>query len=124
MNKISEYEWCSVWCDERDAKAGGASHRYMIIGPSDSGGGPLDNAPVFANVQFQHGPRLAPDSTRGALDDSLLAIAQDRLEAFQAGPFAHESNQAALDHIKAARKALSDRAEERRSRGVLGKNEK
>ena len=119
MRIVDTYEWGSVVADEHDPNAGGASHHYTVDEASPGIGCARQ---VFASVQFQHGPRKEADSVMGALDDHLLAISQDRLEAFQAGPFAHPSNQVALEHVKAARKALRDRAEERRARGVLGKN--
>ena len=99
--------------DARDPNAGGASHIYGI-----QYGGPSDTC----KIQFQHGPRTAPDSTPGIFDDDLLAIVQDRLEAFQAGPFACEENEAALDYIIGAREALGYRVARRIAKGVLGVN--
>lgn len=114
MHVVGRYEWAEVRANERDPNAGGASHEYRIA--LDEGGGTA--------ILFQHGPRSEATSIRGVLDEHLLMIVADRLEAFQAGPFAHPSNLDALDHVQAARKVLKERAEERRVRGVLGKNEK
>jgi len=101
--------------DEKDPQAGGASHKYGI-----QFGGPKDVCVIY----FQHGPRGLPDSTAGIFDDDLLAIAQDRLEAFQEGPFACEENAEALLSIVGARKALGRRVAARIAKGVLGANEK
>lgn len=102
--------------DERDPNAGGASHCFVISRP-----GAADNAQT---VQFQHGARSEPGSTAGAFDDDLLAILQDRLEAFQAGPFACPENGDALEHVKSARDALALRVARRLAQGVLGKNQR
>lgn len=99
--------------DERDPKAGNASHTYGI-----QTGGPAD----ITKIQFQHGARGEEGSTAGVFDDDLLAIVQDRMEGFQSGPFACDENQGCLDAIKAARAALGIRVARRMAKGVLGKN--
>ena len=114
MRHIGEYEWGNVYADKRDPNAGGASHHYRVY---------LDDGQV-CDVQFQHGPRLVEGSASGVLDEHLLMILRDRMEAFQKGPFAHPSNARALAYIEAASCALRERAAERRARGVLGKNER
>lgn len=101
--------------DARDPGAGNARHRYAI-----QFGGPKD----VCIIQFQHGARGLPDSKPGVFDDDLLAVLQDRMEAFQAGPFACDENAAALAHIRAAREALGGRVAARIAKGVLGANEK
>jgi hypothetical protein len=100
--------------DDRDPKAGNASHEYGI-----QWGGPKE----VTRVQFQHGPRGVVGSVPGVFDDDLLAIAQDRMEGFQTGPFACAENAEALEHIKAARAALGLRVARRIAQGVLGANE-
>lgn len=94
--------------------AGGAHHLYAVqaLGP------------VVVSLQFQHGPRAEGGSTIGIFDDDLLAIVQDRLIAFQAGPFSCDANAHALDAVMIAREALSERVVDRMARGVLGKNTK
>lgn len=101
--------------DERDPQAGGASHIYGI-----QWGGPKD----VTVIQFQHGARGAEGSMPGIFDDDLLAILQDRLEAFQAGPFACDENEEALEAVRRAREQLSNRVARRMAKGVLGANEK
>lgn len=96
--------------DEHDTNAGGASHLYGLQLPDQS----------VIKIQFQHGPRGESQSTLGLMEDDLLAILQDRLESFQAGPFACEQNDLALNYIKAARIFLAARVAERMKRGVLG----
>jgi len=117
MHKIDAYEWGEVWADKRDPNAGGASHYYCVLLTED-GADPAQ----FASVRFQQGPRNVATSLVGALDDHILAIVEDRLRGFQDGLFPCEANSEALRHIDAARVALRTRAEERRARGVLGKN--
>jgi len=99
--------------DARDPTCGNASHVYGIQ---------YDGGSV-CRIPFQHGPRLQEGSKPGVFDDDLLAVLQDRMEGFQAGPFACVENGVALEHIRAAREALSERVARRISQGVLGKNE-
>lgn len=101
--------------DAKDPKAGGASHDYGI-----QWGGPKE----ITRIQFQHGPRGNADSTPGVFDDDLLAIIEDRMSCFQAGPFACQENADALKGVQAARDALGRRVAARISKGVLGANEK
>lgn len=110
--------------DERDPNAGGASHYYCASIERECP--EEDESPTInvADIQFQHGPRNEHGSEPGIIDTVLLAIVADRLEGFQAGPFAHPLNSAAYVHVMAAIDALKDRAHERAARGVLGKNEK
>lgn len=98
--------------DAADPNAGGANHLYGI----QSGD--------LVRLQFQHGPRGEEESTPGIFDDDLLAIIEDRLASFQAGPFACEENQQALCAVRTARAALGLRAAARMAQGVLGRNEK
>jgi hypothetical protein len=101
-----------IICDDTDPKAGGASHHYQIkIGDVTVG-----------NVDFQHGPRGVDGKLTGCIDAALAAVLVDRLECFQAGPFAHESNARALTHVRDALDILRSRAAERKARGVLGAN--
>ena len=57
-------------------------------------------------------------------DDDLLAIVEDRMVSFQAGPFACQENADALSAIRTARYALGIRIARRISKGVLGLNQK
>jgi len=54
----------------------------------------------------------------GVTNEALLAIVIDRLEGFQAGPFACDENQLALDSAKASLEFLKMRTKERQARGV------
>lgn len=114
MHLVGEYEWGTVYTDEHDSNAGGASHDYVV---SLDGGGRCE-------IQFQHGPRKLDTSIQGILDEHLLMIVADRMRAFQDGPFSHPANASVLAHVEAASAALRERAEERRKRGVLGTNQK
>ena len=108
-------EFSVVALDEKDPNAGGASHQYAIPHPEHG---------VVATVQFQHGPRNAPGSVSGTFDGQLLDIVADRLECFQAGPFASEDNAEPLRLIRMAAALLNQRAVKRQARGVLGVNVK
>lgn len=99
--------------DDRDPKAGNASHEYGI-----QYGGPTE----VLRIGFQHGPRGEATSTAGVFDDDLLAVVEDRMTGFQTGPFACQENADALAHIQAAREALGLRVARRVKKGVLGAN--
>lgn len=60
------------------------------------------------------------DGINGVTMEDILAICVDRLEGFQAGPFASINNKLALEHIKAALVALDDRTADRIERNVHG----
>jgi hypothetical protein len=101
-------------CDAHDPNSGGASHEYMAtIGDRTA-----------ARIAFQHGPRHEPGSTPGITDAVLLVVLIDRLEGFQAGPYACVENDEQLFHLRAALDATQSRARERATRGVLGKNQR
>ena len=101
-----------IFADDIDPNAGGASHKYAIEISGE----------CVAEVHFQHGPRGIDGKLTGCIDSAILAIAIDRLECFQEGPFAHESNARALAHLRDAADILRSRAAERKGRGVLGQN--
>lgn len=90
---------------------GGACHEYLITMPD------VMRAPV--SISFQNGP-IAEVGVNGLTHEALLAILIDRLEHFQAGPYANDYNGAALSHLQSAAGALHDRTRERMSRNVEG----
>ncbi len=75
-------------------------------------------------IKFQKGPRNAPGSRDGVLDEDLLEIVRDRLASFQAGEFACHENAVALHYIEEALMWLNRRKEDRKERGVLGTYQK
>lgn len=95
---------------------GGANHHYKIA-LLDANGETID-------IKLQCGPRKEERSQHGIIDGDLLEIVRDRLKAFQAGPFASEYNEKALEHVEEALMWLNRRVEDRIERNVLGKNEK
>ena len=109
----SEPSPATIYADERDPNAGGASHSYRMVGADGT---------IYAEITYQHGPRNEPGSTAGIIDIHVLAVVRDRMRAFQAGPFACRENALALTAIEEAMMWLSRRADERAHRGVLGKN--
>lgn len=90
---------------------GGAHHSYVITGP--------DNR-ILGTVQFQKGGVKEAGGVNGVSNEVLLAVVADRLKCFQAGQFACQANQDALDGVQAALKAMADRTKERSDRGVEG----
>jgi len=113
-----------IWVTDQPG-AGGANHRYEITGfdtrsnPSSLDEQGYQTAYSRLVLLFQNGP-IGEVGVNGITHEALLAILIDRLEAFQAGPYANPYNAAALDHLRAAQMALHDRTRERMSRGVEG----
>lgn len=115
--------------------AGGACHEYTItaIPPecweSDADGGKtLDieksaSKRVGCKVQFQNGP-IAEAGVNGISGEALLAVVEDRLKCFQAGPYACRENALALTHLQEAMHWLHHRTRERVQRGVEGTSAK
>lgn len=102
--------------------AGGASHRYAIDGPTREIGG--ESAPAFrCDVRFQNGP-IKESGVNGITQEALLAVVEDRLASFQAGPFACRENAIALTKVQEAMLWLHKRTRDRQARGVEGTHEK
>lgn len=114
----------SIWAEE-ELGPGGAPHRYEIVGMFDRNPASVDCAARGTSrieIVFQHGG--VPDNgVNGVTIEALLAICIDRLEHFQRGPFPHDRNADALEHLKWAVVALHARTRERYRRGVEGKEE-
>jgi hypothetical protein len=73
-------------------------------------------------IQFQNGPISDPSDFNGWTNEALLAILLHRAEGFINGPFKHQANQDAFDHLYSAMIALKSRTLERAQRGVEGKH--
>lgn len=93
--------------------AGGACHQYAVIPAMES------DEDAFAAVHFQNGP-VKEVGINGCHNEDLLAIVIDRLECFQAGPFACDANHAAIVDLRSALKRLQQRTADRERRGVEG----
>lgn len=112
--------------DGPDAENGSGVHAYTAY--QDVGGSPFAERfgrkgrvlKTVAEIQFQHGPRLAEDSTPGVTEAVIYAILIDRLESFQAGKFACPENAEQLHHLRECLRITRERAEKRAARGVLG----
>lgn len=96
--------------------AGGACHKYGI----DVLGGESCSGPV---ISFQNGP-IAEAGVNGVSQEALLAIVEDRLLCFQAGPYACRENAVALTKLQEAMMWLQKRTRDRMARGVEGTSAK
>ena len=76
-------------------------------------------------IDWQSGPvnREAGEKPNGAFVEDVLDVSARRLEFYQESDFAHESNAKAIALIREAIGVLNERRDERKARGVLGKNE-
>lgn len=95
--------------------AGGACHEYEIR-IADPLGGSTKEA---VRISFQNGP-IAEHGVNGITQEALLAICIDRLQGFQAGPFACHYNDIALWKLEEALMWLQKRTRDRMDRGVEG----
>ena len=89
--------------------SGGACHRYLVTKDHIS----------LCFVKFQDGP-INDFGVNGCHNEDLLTIVMDRLECFQAGPYACEENDRALKKIEEGLGWLRYRTAERVRRGVEG----
>lgn len=109
--------------------AGGASHLYQVTGfntetnASDPFKARHGQPAEHSTVLFQNGP-IGESGVNGITQEALLAIVEDRLKCFQAGPYACRENALALTHIQEAMHWLHHRTRERLARGVEGTHEK
>ncbi len=106
-----------------EAGAGGAHHSYLISG-FDTATNPSDSEPnpaIGTGILFQNGP-IGEAGVNGITHEALLAILIDRLECFQAGPYASRYNQDALGALQYAQDRLLARTRERMARNVEGTN--
>ena len=103
---------------------GGANHQYVVVPHDTTITDIVMGHSNLAEINLQKGPRKQTDSQHGVIDTDLLEVVRDRMKAFQAGPFASEYNEKALEHIELALMYLNRRVEDRIERNVLGKNEK
>lgn len=107
--------------------AGGANHRYEVTGfdATDNASAITSKMPTAQMdglvILFQNGP-INEHGVNGVTQEVLLAIVADRLQSFQAGPFASDLNAKALEHVAAAQESLLSRTRERMARGVEGRN--
>lgn len=101
--------------------SGGAESHYKIDGPYERVQN-VGEIPAFhawrSDLRFQNGdPR---HGINGITNETLFAILEDRLAAFQAGPFPCLSNEQALLCVRTGLAALKARTAERIARGVEG----
>lgn len=119
MNKlitIQKREKLNEVCAIGTKGPGGAYHDYAVVS--------VATQEILAAVEFQKGPRNAPESRHGVIDSDLLEMVRDRLKAFQSGGYACEENAHALVHIEEALIWLNKRTEDRIERNVLGTMQK
>ena len=97
---------------------GGANHRYRILVIDRFGS---RNNTTY--IKFQKGA-VKDVGLNGISDEALLAVIRDRLASFQAGPFACNENESALELIDMAIGSLKARTLNRIERGVEGHSKK
>lgn len=89
---------------------GGANHVYDIG---------CEEAGTLLRLNFQKGP-LKEAGINGVTHEALLHVVADRLQSFQAGPFACNENALALQSVHSALHWLNARTADRVTRGVEG----
>jgi hypothetical protein len=76
------------------------------------------------SLRFQNEPMTLPAGPNGISIESILAVAIDRLQVFQRGPYSCRENAIAITHMEEAMHWLHHRTKDRLERDVLGKMEK
>ena len=94
--------------------AGGAHHKYVVAFIPQT-----KSTHECIEIDFQNGP-IAESGVNGVSNEALLAIVEDRLKCFQAGPYSCRENAVALTKIQEAMMWLHRRTIERTQRGVEG----
>lgn len=121
LNTIQKREKLNDVYAADEIGAGGANHRYIICEEGETCWCDGSNyIGVVAEILLQRGTRKDKNSQHGVIDSDLLEIVRDRMKAFQAGQFASEYNEKALEHIELALMYLNRRVEDRIERNVLG----
>lgn len=105
--------------------AGGANHHYSITGFDTTENPARLDCPAQHGIEviFQNGP-IKESGINGLTNEVLLGILIDRMEGFQAGPYACAPNADALNHCKWALELLKARTRARIARGVEGTHQK
>jgi len=109
----------SCWSDGNPIESGNLA-RYRVY-EVKLGSDPSENEPLLHKIDFQPAP-IPEVGVIGVTNECLLAIVEDRLRCFQAGPFPCEENAIAREHVIEALKQLTKRTEDRERRGVEGKH--
>jgi hypothetical protein len=97
---------------------GGAPHYYEICYLVFNADG-VSAGSRCKTIQFQDGP-ICENGLNGITIESLLAIAEDRLERFQKGSFACMENERALTSIRSAMYHLHERTRRRQREHAEG----
>lgn len=109
--------------------AGGAHHHYRVSGfdtaKNPSNAGPDGYASSYSSLPiiFQNGP-INEAGVNGLTHEVLLAVLIDRMQSFQAGPYACRENALALTKLEEAQMWLLQRTRGRMARGVEGTHQK
>lgn len=100
---------------------GGANHLYGITSmePRDASKPPAVTLPI----RFQNGG-IQEAGINGVSNEALLAIVEDRLKAFQSGPYSCRENSVALTKLQECMMWLERRTRDRLGRGVEGRQAK
>ena len=106
-----------------EAGAGGANHHYSVQGFNTQTNESSDRQQSVLDVFFQNGP-INEKGVNGVTQEALIAICIDRLQAFQAGPYACRENAIALTKLEEAQMWLQKRTRDRMARGVEGTHQK
>lgn len=99
--------------EEKSPTKGGA-HAFYEVANRESG-------EAIDPLCFQH-DTIPAVGVQGWTNEAVLAVVIDRLEGFQAGDFACDTNQIALDACRSALLSLELRTKDRKTRGVEGKH--
>ena len=102
---------------------GGACHEYYLSVGREPFVGPGCSPVVSQSIKFQNGP-IKEFGVNGISQEALLAVVEDRLVSFQAGPFACRENAIALTRVQDAMHWLMHRTRQRMARNVEGTSTK
>jgi hypothetical protein len=110
---------CRILPGPRNPECGNARH-YYLIQLFDKDGVITHELPIH----FQEGALTENPRHNGVFSIALLAVLKDHFESFQDGDYACRENALVITKIEEAMLWACARADERATRGVLGKHQK
>jgi hypothetical protein len=117
LNKFTKN--CRILQGPRNPECGNGRYYYVIQSFDDDG--------VLTHelpIHFQEGALTENPHHNGIFGVALASVLIDHLESYQDGDFASDESAQAIIHFKEGVHWLCARADERATRGVLGKHQK
>lgn len=114
-NDLLSNKYTRVFCEAKEDQKFNAPHHFEVVSVIESGTG----AETLAFIDFQCGP-IKENGINGCMNEDLLVMVLERLNAFQESDFKCRENAIAITKIEEALLWLRKRTIGRENRGVEG----